>query len=33
MYYEDVKDLNERLDGCETLVEIFELVKQSVRRL
>lgn len=33
MYYEDVKDLNERLDGCETLAEIFELVKQSVRRL
>jgi len=33
LHYEGVKDLNERLDRCETLAEIFELVKQSVRRL
>jgi len=30
--YESEKDLNERLDGCDTLAEIFELVKQSVKR-
>jgi len=30
--YESVKDFNERLDGCDTLADIFELVKESVKR-
>ena len=32
MSYESVRDFNETLDGCDTLAEIFELVKQSVKR-
>jgi len=30
--YEASEDFNEKLDGCNTLAEVFELVKQSVKR-
>jgi hypothetical protein len=30
--YEDAKNFNKRLDGCDNLADVFELVKQSVKR-